>query len=61
VLTGPPEMGETAVARMLALAQLTSGWEAHECTRPEQFWNAFDRDRAQVFVADDARGPARAR
>jgi hypothetical protein len=54
-------MGETAVARMLALAQLTSGWEAHECTRPEQFWNAFDRDRAQVFVADDARGPARAR
>jgi hypothetical protein len=56
VLTGPPEMGKTAVARMLALAQLTSGWEAHECTRPEQVWSVFDRDRAQVFVADDAFG-----
>lgn len=56
VLTGPPEMGKTAIARMLALAQLTSGWEAHECTKPEQVWDAFDRDRAQVFVADDAFG-----
>lgn len=56
VLTGPPEMGKTAIARMLALAQLTDGWEAHECTRPDQVWNVFDRGRAQVFVADDAFG-----
>jgi hypothetical protein len=56
VLTGPPEMGKTAIARMLALAQMTDGWEAHECTRPEQVWQAFDRDRRQVFVADDAFG-----
>ncbi len=56
VLTGPPEMGKTAIARMLSLAQLTDGWEAHECTDPEQVWRAFDRGRAQVFVADDAFG-----
>lgn len=56
VLTGPPEMGKTASARMIALAQLTAGWEVHECTRPEQLWAAFARDRAQVFVADDAFG-----
>jgi hypothetical protein len=56
VLTGPPEMGKTAIARMLALAKLTDGWEAHECTRPDQVWEAFHRDRAQVFVADDAFG-----
>jgi hypothetical protein len=56
VLTGPPEMGETAIARTLALAQLTAGWEAHECTRPEQLWAAFARDRPQLFVADDAFG-----
>jgi hypothetical protein len=56
VLTGPPEMGKTAIARMLALAQLTEGWEAYECTTPDQVWKAFDRDRAQVFVADDAFG-----
>ncbi|MBD0329063.1 MAG: hypothetical protein ICV64_03055 [Thermoleophilia bacterium] len=56
VLTGPPEMGKTAIARMIALARMTDGWEAHECIRPEDLWRAFARDRAQVFVADDAFG-----
>jgi hypothetical protein len=56
VLTGPPEMGKTAIARMVALARLVEGWEGHECTRPEQLWQAFARDRPQVFVADDAFG-----
>jgi hypothetical protein len=56
VLTGPPEMGKTAIAQMLALAQMTDGWEAHECTDPDQVWQVFDRDSRQVFVADDAFG-----
>ena len=56
VLTGPPEMGKTAIARAIALAQLTDRWEAHECVRPEEIWHAFDPDRRQVFVADDAFG-----
>jgi hypothetical protein len=56
VLTGPPEMGKTAIARMLALAGLADGWEAHECTRPDQIWRALDRERPQLFVADDAFG-----
>ncbi len=56
VLTGPPEMGKTAIAQMLALAQLTAGWEAHECTDPDQVWPVFDRERRQLFVADDAFG-----
>ncbi len=56
VLTGPPEMGKTAIARMVALAALTDGWEAHECTSPDQVWRAFDPRRRQVFVADDAFG-----
>ncbi|MDQ6803502.1 MAG: hypothetical protein M3065_00745 [Actinomycetota bacterium] len=56
VLTGPPEMGKTAIARMIGLAQMTAGWEAHECVRPQDVWRALDRDRAQVFVADDAFG-----
>ena len=56
VLTGPPEMGKTAIAHMIALARLTAGWEAHDCISPEQVWKAFDRDRRQVFVADDAFG-----
>ena len=56
VLTGPPEMGKTATARMVALAAMTAGWEAHECVRPDELWAVFARDRRQVFVADDAFG-----
>ena len=57
VLTGPPEMGKTAIARMVALAQLTDGWEAHECTRPDAGLAARSTPgRPQVFVADDAFG-----
>ncbi|HET6548232.1 MAG TPA: hypothetical protein VFG79_07250, partial [Solirubrobacter sp.] len=56
VLTGPPEMGKTAIARMLGLARLADGWEAHECTRPEQVEARFDRSKPQLFIADDAFG-----
>src|SRR5262249_50350276 len=56
VLTGPPEMGKTAIARMLGLAQLTDRWEVHECTSPDSLWRAFARGRRQVFIADDAFG-----
>jgi hypothetical protein len=56
VVTGPPEMGKTAIARIVALAKLTEAWEAHECRRPEELWRLFDRSRAQLFVADDAFG-----
>jgi hypothetical protein len=56
VLTGPPEMGKTAIARMLALAKMTDGWEAYECTHPDQMRAALDDDRSQLFVADDAFG-----
>jgi len=56
VLTGPPEMGKTAIARMIALAKMTCGWQAHECLTPEAVWRAYDPGAAQVFIADDAFG-----
>jgi hypothetical protein len=56
VLAGPPEMGKTAIARMLALALLTDGWEVHECTRPEQVLERAAGERPQLFIADDAFG-----
>jgi hypothetical protein len=56
VLSGPPEMGKTAIAQMIALAQMSDGWEAHECNNPEQLWRVFEAKRRQVFVADDAFG-----
>jgi hypothetical protein len=56
VLTGPPEMGKTAIARMIALAKQTAGWEAHECNSPDDVWHLFNARRHQVFIADDAFG-----
>jgi hypothetical protein len=56
VLTGPPEMGKTAIARMIGLAQMTAGWEAFECTTPEEVVRAWDPRARQVFIADDAFG-----
>jgi hypothetical protein len=56
VLTGPPEMGKTAIAQMVGLAKLTCGWEVHDCTSPDQLWRMFDCSRPQVFIADDAFG-----
>src|SRR5205814_5466082 len=55
-LTGPPEMGKTAIARMVGLALASGGWEVHECIRPDEFWARLARERAQVFIADDAFG-----
>ena len=49
-------MAKTAIARMVALAQVTAGWEAPDCVRPDDVWQAFHRDRAQVSIADDAFG-----
>jgi hypothetical protein len=56
VLTGPPEMGKTAAARMLGLVRLCQGWEVHECSDPDALWRAFRHDRRQMFIADDAFG-----
>lgn len=56
VLSGPPEMGKTATARMLGLAALSDGWELHECLRPDELWQQFRPGRRQLFIADDAFG-----
>lgn len=56
VLTGPPEMGKTAIARMIGLALATDGWQIHECIRPEAVYAAWDAERPQLFIADDAFG-----
>jgi hypothetical protein len=56
VLTGPPEMGKTAIARIIALEKHTEGWEAYECRSSSDVLGAYSRERSQVFVADDAFG-----
>lgn len=56
VLTGPPEMGKTSIARMIALAQASERWDVVNCAGPRDFDRAYRKDERQVFVADDAFG-----
>lgn len=56
VLTGAPEMGKTSIAKMLAVVQAAAGWDVIDCRSPEDFGQAFDEDRQQLFVADDVFG-----
>jgi hypothetical protein len=56
VLEGPPEMGKTAIAEIIATTQLSLNWQALVCQDPPAFFSLFDRKLSQVFVADDAFG-----
>ena len=57
VLTGPPEMGKTTIARMIGLAKMSEGWRCLECLDPgEVMTHIKDRDHPTIFIADDAFG-----
>jgi hypothetical protein len=56
VLEGPPEMGKSAIAWIIALAQVSAGWQAIYCSDPDKFFSEYDSEKSQVFVADDAFG-----
>jgi len=56
VLEGPPEMGKTAIAWIVAIAQLSMNWEAIVCDSPDDFFKCYEPGNRQVFVADDAFG-----
>jgi hypothetical protein len=56
VLEGPAEMGKSAIAWMIALAQVSNGWQAVYCGDPDAFFSQHDVNRHQIFVADDAFG-----
>jgi len=56
VLEGPPEVGKSAIAWMIGLSQASQGWEAVYSQTPRQFFEMYDQDRDQIFIADDAFG-----
>jgi len=56
VLEGPPEMGKTAIAWMIALALVFRGRQAVVADKPKDFFKGYETGVKQVFVADDAFG-----
>ena len=56
VLEGPPEMGKTTIAWIIALNQVVIEWEAVVCDFPQDIFRHLNDQRSQVFIADDAFG-----
>jgi hypothetical protein len=56
VLEGAPEVGKTAIGRMIALSYIPEGWEVVECRLPNDFLCKYNHDQKQIFVADDSFG-----
>jgi len=56
VLEGPPEVGKTVTAYIIALNKLKDGWEVFDCKIPEDFFRGYNVNKKQLFVADDAFG-----
>jgi hypothetical protein len=56
VLEGPPEVGKTAIGRMIALSYIPEGWEVIECRLPNDFLRKYSKTEKQIFVADDSFG-----
>jgi len=56
VLSGPPEMGKTAIGWMIAMSQIANGWQVIECLAPDDFFKMYDSKSQQLFIADDAFG-----
>lgn len=56
VLEGPPEMGKTSIAWMIALTQISQGWQAIVCDGPRDIFESPATADPQIFIADDAFG-----
>lgn len=56
VLEGPPEMGKTSIAWMIALSQISQGWQAVVCDDPRDIFETPATADPQIFIADDAFG-----
>ena len=56
VLEGPPEMGKTSIAWMIALTQISQGWQAIVCDDPRDIFESPATSDPQIFIADDAFG-----
>jgi len=56
LLSGPPEAGKTAIASMIALQKVAEGWDFLDATGPDDFFQLYNVNERQVFIADDLFG-----
>lgn len=56
IVTGPPGVGKTTLAEMLALSHMAQGWELVSINDLDEGLGAVDDSRKQVFVFDDFLG-----
>ncbi|WP_244426722.1 ATP-binding protein [Sinorhizobium sojae] len=59
IVSGPPGVGKTTLAQVLAAEYSDEGWELVSITSIEDGFRAFQRDNRQVFVFDDFLGKIR--
>ncbi len=56
VLDGPPEAGKTTIAAALAISFASEGFEVIDIRESNEVFRAYNPERPQIFVADDAIG-----
>lgn len=56
VLSGPPEVGKTATAHVLALEAAAEGFDIVFCRKPETFYATHFNPNPQLYIVDDAFG-----
>ncbi|MEK6589426.1 MAG: hypothetical protein AABZ11_01990 [Nitrospinota bacterium] len=56
MIDGPPEVGKTAIALIIALEHVFDKWEAIYCTGPKDILDIYKLKDKQLFIADDAFG-----
>lgn len=56
VLDGPPEVGKSTIGAAVSLLYLTEGFQLIDLRKSSDFYSTYEKDRKQVFIADDAIG-----
>lgn len=59
IVSGPPGVGKTTLAQVLAAEYSDEGWELVSISSIEEGYRAFQRKRQQVFIFDDFLGKIR--
>ena len=56
VLDGPPEAGKSTIAAAVAMSHAAEGFEIVDVRSPDDIFQQYRPEQAQLFVADDALG-----